>query len=298
MVNTTGLTGAAPIWSSFMQYAVPIVSGGAPTPFSVPPGIMQRAVCGISGTEPSQWCRGGQYNEYFASDQPPLPASQDLLSRVNIDTWTGLRAADACKDFVEDELVLNVQDKWAREWLRSGTGKDWLEAHDLPRNPHFAPERECTPSDPHPVLEFSNINETSVITSPMLPINGIIEVKNGSFNNWKLEYGGGADPSQWNLLTQGTNAIPSPGLIHTWNVEGIAENKVTLRLTLTNSEEQSVERRVTLTLNLPTAVPSVTATPTELPTALPATATSTPTEFPTATSTPTEAPPATEVPAE
>ena len=38
MVNTTGLTGAAPIWSSFMQYAVPIVSNGAPTSFTIPPG--------------------------------------------------------------------------------------------------------------------------------------------------------------------------------------------------------------------------------------------------------------------
>ena len=127
MVNTTGLTGAAPIWSSFMQYAVPVVSGGAPTPFSIPPGIVEKAICSVSGTEPSQWCKSGQRNEYFASDQPPLPASQDLLRRVNIDTWTGLIAGEACKDFVKDELVMNVSDKSARQWLKSGQGKDWLE---------------------------------------------------------------------------------------------------------------------------------------------------------------------------
>src|SRR5512139_2114380 len=180
MVNTTGLTGAAPIWSSFMQFAVPIVSGGNPTSFTRPPGIMDKAICSLSGTEPSQWCRGGQRNEIFVNDQPPLPASQDLFRRANIDTWTGLLATDACKDFVEDEMMLNVSDKWARQWLRSGTGKDWLESHDMPRNPPFAPDRECKASDPHPVIEFSNINETSVITNPTLPISAVIDVKNGN----------------------------------------------------------------------------------------------------------------------
>ena len=117
-----------------MQYAVPIISGGAPTPFTIPPGITEKAVCSISGTEPSQWCKSGQRNEYFLSDQPPLPASQDLLRRVNLNTWTGLLAGDACKDFVKDDLAMNVNDKFGRQWLRTGQGKDWLESHDMPRN--------------------------------------------------------------------------------------------------------------------------------------------------------------------
>src|SRR5690349_16452146 len=120
-----------------MQYAFPIVTGGAPTPFSIPTGIGAKSVSTASGTEGWDWWKGGQRNEYFASDQPPLPASQDVLRRVNIDTWTGLVAGDACKDFVKDELVMNVSDKSARQWLKSGQGKDWLEAHDMPRNPHF-----------------------------------------------------------------------------------------------------------------------------------------------------------------
>ncbi|HSB00931.1 MAG TPA: transglycosylase domain-containing protein, partial [Anaerolineales bacterium] len=294
MVNTTGLTGAAPIWSSFMQYAVPIVSGGTPTPFSIPSGIVQKAICSVSGAEPSQWCRGGQRNEYFASDQPPLPASQDLFRRANLDTWTGLLAGDACKDFVEDEMMITVPDKWGRQWLRSGAGKDWLESHDMPRNPPFAPDRECKASDPHPVLEFSNINETSVITNPTLPISGVIDVKNGGFSGWRLEYGVGQDPSQWNLLAQGTNASPGPSVIYTWNLEGIQDNKVTLRIYLSNGEDHFAERRVTLNLSLPTAIPTATDTPTEFPptelptnTPVPPTATETPTEFPTPTETPT-----------
>lgn len=300
MVNTTGLTGAAPIWSSFMQYAVPIVSGGVPTSFTRPPGIIDKAICSLSGTEPSQWCRGGQRNEIFVNDQPPLPASQDLFRRADIDTWTGLLAGDACKDFVKDEMVLNVKDKWGRQWLRSGAGKDWLEANDMPRNPYFAPDRECTGSDPRPVLEFTNINETSVITNPTLPINGIIDVKNGGFTGWRLEYGAGQDPNQWNLLAQGTNAFPTSSLIYTWQLEGLHEGKITLRLYLSDGEDKHAERRVTLTLNIPTPEPSITPSPTDFPptvaiptdTPTPEPATATPTEFPpTATETPTTAAP-------
>lgn len=293
MVNTTGLTGAAPIWSSFMQYAVPIVSGGNPTPFSIPSGIVQKAICSISGTEPSQWCKSGQRNEYFASDQPPLPASQDLLRRSDLDTWTGLLAGDACKDFVENEMVMNVPDKFGRQWLRSGAGKDWLEAHDFPRNPFFAPDRECKASDPHPVLEFSNLSDNAVITDTSLPINGVIDVKNGNFTDWRLEYGAGQDPSDWTLIAQGTNSFPNPSPIYTWNLQGIQNGQITLRIYLSNGEDNFAERRVTLTLSLPTPVPSATPTPTEFPpTAIPAdtataTPTATPTEFPTATETPT-----------
>src|SRR5215208_1518970 len=232
MVNTTGLTGAAPIWSSFMQYAVPIVSNNAPTPFTIPPGVVEKVICAVSGAEASQNCRGGQRSEFFASDQPPLPASQDLLHRTHIDTWTGLIAGDACKDFAEDEIVMNVTDKWARQWLRSGEGRDWLESHDMPRNPFFAPDRECSSTDPHPVIEFSDPKDGGTITQSPLPISGIIDVKNGGFTSWRLEYGVGADPSEWIVLVEGNNAFPQPGLIYTWDLKDITTDRVSLRITL------------------------------------------------------------------
>jgi membrane peptidoglycan carboxypeptidase len=302
MVNTTGLSGAAPIWSSFMQYAVPVVSGGAPTPFAIPAGITEKVICSISGTEPSQWCRGGQRSELFAGDQPPLPPSQDLLRQANIDTWTGLIAGDACKDFVKDELVMNVHDKWGRQWLRSGSGRDWLESNGLPRNPFFAPDRECSGSDPHPVLEFSNLNDSTIVAETSLPINGIIDVKNGGFTGWRLEYSPGQDPSQWNLLAEGTNPFPNPSLIYTWDLQSIQETRITLRLYLSNGEENYAERRVTITLNLPTPTPTPTETPTSFPptdpptdkptvvptdTSIPVIPTETPTLFPTDTPTAT-----------
>ena len=297
MVNTTGLTGAAPIWSQFMTFAVPYITNNAPTPFSIPPGIVEKVICVTSGTEPSEACRGGQRSEFFASDQPPLPKNQDLFRRVNIDTWTGLIATDACKDFAKEDLVMNVADKFARDWLRTGDGRDWLESHDMPRNPTFSADRECKPEDPHPVLDFSIPKNGDTVTEAALPVTGVIDVKNGGFTAWRLEYGPGNDPADWTLLTQGTNAFPQPGLIYTWDLSTVSGNQVTLRLYLMNGEDHYAEKRVTFNLALPTPTASPTPTATTIPptpfptdTSVPViiTPTDSPTPFPSDTPTPTE----------
>ncbi|HXF85304.1 MAG TPA: penicillin-binding transpeptidase domain-containing protein, partial [Anaerolineales bacterium] len=283
MVNTTGLTGAAPIWSAFMQYAVPIVSNNSPTPFVIPPGITEKIICSLSGTEPSQWCRGGQRSEFFASDQPPLPSSQDLLREVKIDTWTGLIAGNACEDFAKTELVMNVSDPWARKWLKTSEGRQWLEEHNLPRNPFFAPERECNSTDPRPILQFTNLNDNDLITDFSLPIQGVIDVQNGTFTTWRLEYGLGDDPSNWELLAEGSNSFAEPSLIYRWDLKDVSGDRITLRLYLANGEDYYAERRITLRLSLPTPTPAPTSTPTPTPvipteTPIPPTIPPTPTE--------------------
>lgn len=287
MVNTTGLTGAAPIWSQFMEYAVPYVSGGSPTWMPRPPGIMDRVVCALSGTEPSNWCRGGQYTEIFAADQPPLPASQDLLRRIEIDLWTGLQASDACKGPAEEQIVLNVTDPWAREWLESGAGRDWLDAHDLPRSPYYVPERECTGNDSQPVLEFA-LNEGQAVSSPPLVINGSAYADQG-FRRWRLDYGLGEDPASWSALAESNNPVRDATL-YAWDLAGVPNGTITLRLTLVGDRTE-VEHRVHLTLVLPTPTvtpfpPTVEVPPTETPTQI--SPTETPTEVP--TQVPTETP--------
>lgn len=295
MVNTTGLSGAAPIWSQFMQYAVPYVTNNNPTPFRIPPGITETIICNLSGAEPSQWCRGGQRSEFFASDQPPLPRSQDLITRTTIDTWTGLIAGDACPDFAEEELVMNVNDEWARKWLKTGDGRAWLESHDLPRNPFFKPERECSSDDPRPILQFSNLKENDIVTESPLDIRAVINVTKGGFTGWRLEYGKGSDPSDWTLLAEGRDKFEQPDTIYKWDLEDVDGDRLTLRLTLMNGEDFYAEKRVFLTVSLPTPTPEPTLTPTPIPptaspTDTPVPATSTPSLTPSPTETPTLTP--------
>jgi hypothetical protein len=250
-------------------------------------------VCGLSGTLPSDQC-GSQYTEVFASDQPPLPAEQDLLRKAKIDLWTGYEASKECEGPSEEVKVLNVADKWARDWLGTGDGRAWLEDRGLPRNPYFAPERACKKDDPQPVIEF-NLKDGDSITSNAVEIKGSAAA-DGGFKKWVLEYGQGADPASWTVLVESDKPVEN-GTLYNWNVADFQNGKVSLRLTLVGDKAE-VDERITLNIDLPvptatptgTSAPTATPTPTETPTpeiVIPPTETPTPTFVPTETPTPT-----------
>ncbi len=284
MNHTTGLSGAAPIWSQYMQAAVPALTGNNPTPFVMPAGIVEKIICAISGTEPSQWCRG-QRSEIFAADQPPLPPGQDLWRRVTLDTWTGLEASAACSKFTKEEMVMNVTDPWARKWLKTSDGKRWLDENGFPKKVSFAPSRECQESDPQPKLAFTNLDDGQIITGNSLEIAGVAYVSQ-NFGHWRLDYGLGADPVQWlELVGENQTPVKKASELYTWDLKDMPNGIVSLRLTLTGDKDGYAERIIRLTLNLPTPTPTPTATPTATAT-LPATFTPTATLSPTATFTP------------
>ena len=299
MVNTSGLSGAAPIWSQFMEVAVPYVSGGNPTAFARPPGIVDKVICAISGTEPSKWCKE-QRSEIFAADQPPLPPGQDLYRRTTLDTWTGLEASDACNEFTEEQMVINTGgDSWAEKWVQSGAGKDWLEAHGLPREIAIAPQRECNSKDPQPTIEFRGWKNNDIITDYVIDIKAVISAPDG-IKRWTLEYGLGDEPDGWKQIAEGKDPVEDQTTLLNWNLqeENIGGNAITLRIYVTGNQGFA-ERKITLGLQLPTPTPSPTFTPTAtqppLPTDTPP-PTPTATTIPVATDTPTATPTSTPSP--
>jgi penicillin-binding protein 1C len=287
MVNTSGLSGAAPIWSQFMELAVPYISGGNPTPFMRPAGIVDKIICAISGTEPSNWCKE-QRSEIFAADQPPLPPGKDLYRKATLDTWTGLEASNACNDFTEEENVINTGgDPWAEKWIQSGAGKDWLESHNIPRNAAIAPQRECTKDDPQPTIEFRGWKDGDTINDFVVDIKAVISAPDG-IENWKLEYGQGKNPDDWNQIAEGNDAVEDATTLLNWNMQeqNVAGDAITLRIYATGDKGYA-ERKITLGLQLPTPTPSPTASPTLTLPAPTDTPTPTSTMIPTITNTPT-----------
>jgi len=281
MVNTSGLTGAAPIWSEFMQTAVPQISGGNPAPLSRPGGVVDHVICAISGTLPSEWCPL-QRTESFAADQPPLPREEDLWQRLEIDTWTGLRASQECSEFTDERFVLNVKDEFAKQWLRRDPqGKAWAEAAGFSNGITFTPPRECKSSDPRPFLEINVPRAGETILNNPLIIHGIANASQW-FDYWQLDYGLGSDPVEWKTLTQSKAAHSSSDELFAWYMDDLIRDNITgtlvLRLSLHSTEDTHAEIEIAVNLNLPTPTPTVTPTPTptEVPTAIP-TATPTPT---------------------
>jgi 1A family penicillin-binding protein len=296
MVNTTGVSGAAPIWSQFMQYAVPYITNGNPSWFTPPAGIVEKTICSLSGTEPSQWCKGGTRTEIFASDQLPLPAGQDLRRSVSLDTWTGLEASPDCNDYVApSQIVINVSDPWARKWFNTKDGKSWLSSNDIPIPPVYAPQRECTKNDPRPKLDLS-ISEGSIIPQNTLAITGTANAT-ADFRSWELDFGLTDSPSDWTTLAHGNQPVTN-GLLFNWDLSNLSGNTITLRLHVTGANGYA-EKIVHFTVQLPppppppptvTPFPSPTNTLAPTNTPVPPVPTNTPTAFPTDTSVSTNVP--------
>ncbi len=295
MVDTTGLTGAAPIWSQYMQQAVPAVSNGNPSGFTRPAGIVDKIICTTSGTEPSDSCPS-QKTEIFAYDQGPLPKSQDFFRKVTIDTWTGLRSSAYCSDFTDEKFALNVTDPQAVKWIRENPqGQAWAESQGFPQPIVFAPQRECKEGDPQPTIHFAGLNDGQRITDSSLDIYAVVFAPE-KFKNYRLDWGKGDDPDNWNLLQDNMTAqYRTPERIYTWDMgkDIPLSGTITLRLRMFSTEGTHADRLVHLNLDLPTPTPTRTPTPTQTasPTVTPS---RTPTNMPTLTPTPTV--PATKTP--
>jgi penicillin-binding protein 1C len=280
MVDTSGLSGAAPIWNEFMQFATERLSGNRNIAFTRPAGIVDRIICAVSGAQPSEWCPE-QKTEIFASDQPPRPPEEDLWKEAWIDTYSLLLASAECSEFVDQKLGLNVDDPWARKWLQEDSaGQDWAEEMGFDEDPlFFIPDETCTTSSPRPIVEITDPPNGSVITTSPVSIFGRAAAT-GDFKDWVLEYGIGESPGNYPDIAHKKDPVRDPAKLVEWDVSHLPNGPVTLRLGVRS--ERGGKAVVTLRLNilLPTPTPTPTATPTS-------TATPTPTETPTASPTPT-----------
>ncbi len=291
MVNTSGVSGAAPIWASVMDKAAPALTGGQPTPFTRPGGVVERVICKYSGSLPSQWCKGdvNQTTELFAADQPPLPKEQDLWQKVAIDTWTGLRASAACPDFVDEREVLNVLDPWGRKWIRQNQdGQAWMQRMGFKPPAVFTPGRECRADDPRPRLSFTAPQPNSTIMDNPLDIYALVDATHG-FDFWRLEFGLGDKPIEWRILSQSRDRFSNPGLIHSWDLSQFPPGVISLRLTVFGQDDGYAETKMFLNIQVPTPTPTPTPTVTPTPTA-------TETPLPTATPLPSSTPEASPTP--
>lgn len=277
MVNTSGVTGAAPIWAKVMEYAVPYVTGNNPSSFVRPEGVVDKVICTASGTEPSEYCRD-QRTEIFAADQLPLSKEEDFWKRVNLDTWTNLLVSPACQGYSSEKYVLNVTDEFAKKWITdSSQGMKWAQGMGFENPIIFIPTRVCKAEDPRPNLVFVGLDEREFITQNPMDLYAVVDAT-ANFKSYYLEYGEGDNPSSWmRLVEEGGNRSSQPQKMLTWDLGDVRTGMVTLRLFMKSDNNGYAEKLFRLNIQVPTRTP--TSTPTMTPTS-----TSTPT--PTITITP------------
>jgi len=272
MVNTSGVSGAAPIWAKVMEYAIPYVTGNNPSSFVRPEGIVDKVICTASGTEPSEYCRD-QRTEIFVADQLPLPKEEDFWKRVNLDTWTNLLVSPACQGYSSEKYVLNVTDDFAKKWITdSSQGMKWAQDMGFETPIIFIPKRVCKAEDPRPNLVFVGLNEREMITQNPMDLYAVVDAT-ANFQSFYLEYGEGDNPSSWmRLVDEGGNRSSQPQKMLTWDLGDVRSGMITLRLFMKSDNNGYAEKLFRLNIQVPTRTP--TSTPTLTPTS---TATSTPT---------------------
>lgn len=281
MVNTTGVDGAAPIWNRLMRAGIDRFSGGIASSFARPNDVVDRIVCSVSGTEPSEYCTG-HMTEIFASDQMPLSKDKDLWVRTQIDAWTNLRSSPSCSEFNKEALAINVTDKAAIEWLETDAGREWARNNGFPEPLVILPERECRADDPRPIIQLVGIHDGGTVTENPLKIAGVIDAT-ANFKQFTIHWGAGENPSEWHRVTPDgwvQEPVRSEGLIVEWDLADIDEPLITLRITMHSTMNTEVQKFYRLRLEIPT--PTSTPTPTEMPTETPQ---------PTPENTPTPPPP-------
>jgi len=280
MQNTSGLTGAAPIWEDVIQYAIQRYAGGVPSVVEKPSTITNEVVCSISGTSPSEKCPS-QKGEIFAIDRPPLSAENDLWKKVEIDTWTNKEASLYCTEYNEEKWTLNVSDQWGKKWITgTSAGREWAATMGFDDQIIFTPDEKCSENDSQPTIKFIGLSDGTVIDQNPLEIKVIVAAPS-HFKNFKLMVGEGSDPGKWTVLLDDVDrTYPDATVIYTLDLYDYNSSIITLRLFVENDMNGYAEKKVKLSLQLPTLTPTLTPTPTETPTPTPemtATATSTPT---------------------
>lgn len=288
--DTSGVTGAAPIWNEFMQVAIDRLAGGRPTAFARPPDIIERPICAVSGAEPSEWCPAHRV-EFFAADQPPLPKELDLWRQAWIDSYSLELASAECPDYAVEKLGLAVEDEWGRKWIEeTDDGQTWAERMGFEEEEElfFIPTETCGLNSPRPILTITSPLQGSILSTSPITISGRAAAT-ADFQDWILEYGEGSDPSFWPDLIHSETPVEQPDLLFEWDPQSVPNGPISLLLTVRSTRGGKASYRVHLNLALPTPTPTLTPTPTPTFTPTP-TASATASPPPTSTPTPTETP--------
>jgi len=285
MDGVTGLRGAGPVWSQYMQAAVQLVTNNNPSSFIPTENITQHIICSLSGTEPSEKCPQTK-SEFFAVGEEPLEAKNDFWANTRVDPWTLLRHSLECNPRYEILPVLNVTDENAKAWIRgTNQGRDWAASIGFTEPIYFIPVETCSLDDPQAKIEFAFPQNGETINTDELGIYAIISAEK-NFSEYNLYVGIGDNPTEWKPLITEKNSYDQPSQIYKLDLRDLPNGPITLKLVIRSNISTKMDTQITFNLlrstSTPTATPTITSSPTITPSPTP---TQTPTPTPTATPT-------------
>jgi membrane peptidoglycan carboxypeptidase len=182
MKHVTGISGAAPVWNQLMTY---YLKDKPVQPFARPAGLVEKAVCATTGLLPTKYCP--TVNELFIPGTEPT--SYDTLYQASlIDKETGqLATADTPADRVE-EKVFEIYPPEAADYVREA---------NIPQPPNTFDTNYGPSPDSFGDVAIIQPGSYSYIHG-ITPIIG--NTRGGDFNHYRLDFGKGLNPTEWQQI--------------------------------------------------------------------------------------------------
>jgi membrane carboxypeptidase/penicillin-binding protein PbpC len=226
MQEVAGSNGAGTIWREIMD----TYHDGRPIQgFKPPPGITTARICADTGA--------------LAGDACPHPMDEHFIA------GTEPKSADV---FFKTVKVGGDGNCLAAPYTPAGDARDRVftvypaEFHDWAVGAGIAqpPTDYCPPPQNRPDASIARIafpSAGATITSTSVLVRGTAR------GEYVLEWGGGADPSAWQTIAQGSSGV-SDGILGVWPTADLPPGQYTLRLRVTTTDRLTAEARATITI--------------------------------------------------
>jgi 1A family penicillin-binding protein len=285
MKRVSGSRGAALIWHDFMERAL----GGTPRQgFARPDGLVQEAVCPVSGQKRGDGCPPARTEWFLAENRPT--ADCPVHRRLRICGASGKEATSLCPaEGVHEQAFEDYGPAWDEWAIQKGLSTP--------------PRGTCPIHQP---------SARVALAVPAGPLQGVVEVRGSAsvvdMAHYVVEYGIGPDPQGWGHISPEVASAVKDGVLCVWDTRPFQDGTYSLRLVVSDLRGDTFEARAVVQVhNLqpgiaptatpvepPSRMPTVTPVPTAMPepssTSVPS---ATPWPSPTATWAPTVTPPAT-----
>ncbi|HET91929.1 MAG TPA: hypothetical protein ENN99_14505 [Chloroflexi bacterium] len=233
MKNLPGLRGAAPIWHAVMEYAL---QDEEIVPFARPDGLVDRAVCAISGKLPTPHCP--TVNEIFIPGTEPTEHC-DIHQAYLVNRETGRLCTVQTPPELCEERIYQVYPPEAADWLAS------LPEDSRPATPPI--EYDTTYGPSRSDAEVAIISPTPyAYIQGTVPISG--NARGGDFNFYRVVFGPGLYPSEWFQIGPDHGNQVDYNILEFWDTSGL-DGLYSLRLQVVDHAMQLREATIQVTVD-------------------------------------------------
>jgi hypothetical protein len=233
MEYVAGVTGAAPIWHAVMEYAL---QGEESVPFLRPDGLVERAVCAVSGKLPTGHCPTA--NELFIPGTEPTEQC-DIHQVFRVNRETGRLCTAHTPPELCEERVYEVYPPEAADWIAS------LEEDRRPPTPPTEYDTIYGPSRSDAEVAIISPAPYSYIRSTV-PITG--NARGGDFNFYRVVFGQGLNPAEWVQIGSDHGNQVDHGLLEFWDTSGL-DGLYSLRLSVVDHSMALREATIQVTVD-------------------------------------------------